>query len=105
MSDRLSITVNDDNLSCEATAILLKMLNFPESDYHTAEELCLIFENDSLRTIKTALNELTEESFMGYGVDMTNAGQEVTTVSAKETEAADTAISEETEEKEIYVGF
>lgn len=46
-----------------------------------------------------------EESFMGYGVDMTNAGQEVTTVSAKETEAADTAISEETEEKEIYVGF
>ena len=46
-----------------------------------------------------------EESFMGYGVDMTNAGQEVTTVSAKETEPADTAISEETEEKEIYVGF
>ena len=46
-----------------------------------------------------------EASFMGYGVDMTNAGQEVTTVSAKETETADTAISEETEEKEIYVGF
>lgn len=47
----------------------------------------------------------TEASFMGYGVDMTNAGQEVTTVSAKETDNADTAISEETEEKEIYVGF
>lgn len=46
-----------------------------------------------------------EASFMGYGVDMTNAGQEVTTVSAKETDNADTAISEETEEKEIYVGF
>ena len=46
-----------------------------------------------------------EASFMGYGVDMTNAGQEVTTVSATETENADTAISEETEEKEIYVGF
>lgn len=43
--------------------------------------------------------------FTGYGVDMTNAGQEVTTVSAKETDNADTAISEETEEKEIYVGF
>lgn len=47
----------------------------------------------------------TEASFMGYGVDMTNAGQEVTTVLAKETDNADTAISEETEEKEIYVGF
>ena len=46
-----------------------------------------------------------EASFMGYGVDMTNAGQEVTTVSAKETDNADTATSEETEEKEIYVGF
>lgn len=45
------------------------------------------------------------ERFLAYGVDMTNAGQEVTTVSAKETETADTAISEETEEKEIYVGF
>jgi type IV secretion system protein VirD4 len=43
--------------------------------------------------------------FTGYGVDMTNAGQEVTAVSAKETDNADTAISEETEEKEIYVGF
>lgn len=46
-----------------------------------------------------------QEKFTGYGVDMTDAGQEVTTVSAKETDNADTAISEETEEKEIYVGF
>lgn len=46
-----------------------------------------------------------QEKFTGYGVDMTDAGQEVTTVSAKETDIADTAISEETEEKEIYVGF
>lgn len=45
------------------------------------------------------------ERFSAYGVDMTNAGQEVTTVSAKETDKAGTAISEETEEKEIYVGF
>lgn len=43
--------------------------------------------------------------FTGYGVDMTAAGQEVTTVSATETETADTQNSEETEEKEIYVGF
>ena len=46
-----------------------------------------------------------EESFMGYGVDMTNAGQEVTTAPATETDTADAHNSEETEEKEIYVGF
>ena len=43
--------------------------------------------------------------FTGYGVDMTAAGQEVTTVSAKETDNADTQNSEGTDEKEIYVGF
>ena len=46
-----------------------------------------------------------QEKFTGYGVDMTAAGQEVTTVSATEKETADTAISEETEIKDIYVGF
>lgn len=46
-----------------------------------------------------------EESFMGYGVDMTNAGQEVTTAPATEIDTADAQNSEETEEKEIYVGF
>ena len=45
------------------------------------------------------------ERFSAYGVDMTNAGQKVTTVSAKEKDKAGTAISEENEEKEIYVGF
>ena len=45
------------------------------------------------------------ERFSAYGVDMTNAGQEVTTVSATETETADAQKSEETDEKEIYVGF
>lgn len=40
-----------------------------------------------------------------YGFDMTNAGQEVTTAPATETDNADAVISEETEEKEIYVGF
>ena len=43
--------------------------------------------------------------FTGYGVDMTAAGQEVTTVSATETETADTQNSEGTDEKEISVGF
>ena len=46
-----------------------------------------------------------QEKCTGYGVDMTAAGQEVTTVSATETETADTQNSEETDEKEIYVGF
>lgn len=46
-----------------------------------------------------------KDQFTGYGVDMTAAGQEVTTVSATETETADAQNSEETDEKEIYVGF
>ena len=46
-----------------------------------------------------------QEKFTGYGVDMTAAGQEVTTVSATETETDDAQKSEETDEKEIYVGF
>lgn len=29
MSERQIITISDDKLSCEATAILLRMLNFP----------------------------------------------------------------------------
>ena len=45
------------------------------------------------------------DSFSAFGVDMTNAGQEVTTAPATETDNADAVISEETEEKEIYVGF
>lgn len=38
MSECQIITISDDKLSCEATAILLRMLNFPDTDYHTAEE-------------------------------------------------------------------
>ena len=40
-----------------------------------------------------------------YGIDMTAAGQEVTTASATETNNADAQESEETDEKDIYVGF
>ena len=40
-----------------------------------------------------------------FGVDMTNAGQEVITASAAETNSADAQISEETEVKERYIGF
>ena len=58
MSERQIITISDDKLSCEATAILLRMLNFPDTDYHTGEEVCQFFENDSLNTIWIALKEL-----------------------------------------------
>lgn len=48
-----------------------------------------------------------QEKFTEYGVNMTAAVKEVTTVSATETETetADAQNSEETDEKEIYVGF
>ena len=45
------------------------------------------------------------EQFTEYGVNMTAAVKEVTTVSATETETADAQNSEETDEKEVYVGF
>ena len=64
MSENLKITISDNKLSCEATAILLRMLNFPDTDYHTAEELCPFFENDSLRTIRNALNELYDAGYL-----------------------------------------
>ncbi len=32
MSECQIITISDDKLSCEATAILLRMLNFPDTD-------------------------------------------------------------------------
>ena len=40
-----------------------------------------------------------------YGIDMTAAGQEVATASAAEINNADAQKSEETDEKDIYVGF
>lgn len=58
------INPNDNSLSPEARGILSTMLNLPESDYHTAEELCVFFESDSLKTIRTALSELTEAGYL-----------------------------------------
>lgn len=64
MSTRSTIVLKDDDLSIEATGVLSKMLNLPETDYHTAEELCPFFENDSLRTIRNALNELKDAGYL-----------------------------------------
>jgi hypothetical protein len=58
------ITPNDYTLSFEATGVLATMLNLPESDYHTAEELCAFFENDSPKAIYKALNELTDAGYL-----------------------------------------
>jgi hypothetical protein len=58
------ITPNDYTLSFEATGVLATMLNLPESDYHTAEELCAFFENDSPKAICKALNELTDADYL-----------------------------------------
>lgn len=60
------ITPDDNRLSLEAKEILSTMLNLPESDYHTAEELCQFFESDPLQTIRKALNELTDAGYLIY---------------------------------------
>lgn len=64
MSERQIITIRDDKLSCETTTILLRMLNFPNTDYHTAEEICPFFENDFPKTIRNALNELYDAGYL-----------------------------------------
>ena len=64
MSRNLRIEPNDNELSLEANGVLSKMLNFPDTDYHTAEELCPFFENDSLKTIRNALNELYDAGYL-----------------------------------------
>jgi hypothetical protein len=47
MKERSFILPNSESLSCEATGLLSTMLNHPESDYHTAEELCTFFNIES----------------------------------------------------------
>lgn len=64
MPNRKIIVPNDNRLSFEATAVLTAMLNLPEGDYHTPEELCTFFESDSLKTIKAALTELAEAKYL-----------------------------------------
>ena len=58
------ITPDDNKISLEAKGVLSTMLNLPESDYHTAEELCQFFESDSLQTIRKALCELTDAGYL-----------------------------------------
>lgn len=57
------------------------------------------------RKKRMGLKLTPKDQVTGFGIDMTAAVKEVTTVSATETETADAQNSEETDEKEIYVGF
>jgi hypothetical protein len=60
----LRIDPNDNDLSLEANGVLSKMLNNPDTDYVKAVDLCAVCENDSLRTIKKALSELTDKGYL-----------------------------------------
>ena len=63
--EKLNIISPDDNsLSYEAKGVLTTMLNNPRTDYCTLEELCNHFQNDSLKNIKFALNELVTAEYI-----------------------------------------
>ncbi len=64
MPENKTIYPNDNHLSLEANGLLSAMLNIPERDYHTAEELCTFSECDSLKTIRTALAELKDKEYI-----------------------------------------
>lgn len=70
MKERSFILPNSESLSCEATGLLSTMLNHPESDYHTAEELCTFFKRDSLSAIRQALDELAH---YGYVIEVSGS--------------------------------
>lgn len=66
MFDYFRIDPNDNELSLEANAVLSKMLNSPDTDYVTEADLCTVCENDSLKTIRKALHELTDKKYLLY---------------------------------------
>ena len=69
------ITLSDNcNLSMPAKGVLGTMLNYPESDYHTAHELCSYFKSDSLNFIQAALDELVKA---GYVLQLENGAYAV----------------------------
>ena len=64
MLEKFRIDPNDSELSLEANAVLSKMLNSPDTDYITEVDLCTVCENDSLKTIRKALHELTDKKYL-----------------------------------------
>ena len=65
MQKPMRIFVNDNgNLSLPAYAILDNMLNFPEMDYRTFDEMCSFFPQDKPSTVRNALTELKNEKYI-----------------------------------------
>lgn len=58
------INPNDLNLSLKAIGILSTMLNVPENDYCTEEEIHAAIPADSLEEIRSALNELVKNKYL-----------------------------------------
>ncbi len=65
MQKPMRIFVNDNgNLSLPAYAILDNMLNFPEMDYRTFDEMCSFFPKDKPSSVRNALTELKNEKYI-----------------------------------------
>ncbi len=65
MQKPMRIVVNDHGvLTLPAYAILDNMLNVPERDYLTFEEMCSFFPKDEPSTVRNALTELKDEKYV-----------------------------------------
>lgn len=65
MQKPMRIVVNDHGvLTLPAYAILDNMLNVPERDYRTFEEMCSFFPKDEPSTVRNALAELKDEKYV-----------------------------------------
>lgn len=62
------IIPSNSNLSLEAIGVLATMINNPNDDYCTDEELHLSLKSDTLGTIRSALKELMAKEYV-YQLD------------------------------------
>jgi hypothetical protein len=61
----MRIIPNDHGvLTLPAYAILDNMLNIPERDYRTFEDMCSFFPKDEPSTVRKALSELKNENYI-----------------------------------------
>ena len=58
------ITNDHGVLNLQAYAIIDNMLNVPERDYRTFEEMCSFFPKDEPSTARNALTELKDEKYV-----------------------------------------
>lgn len=57
-------SIKNMNLSLEALGVLSTMINVPEYDYCTFEELCTTNEVDKPATVRKAINELLSKKYL-----------------------------------------